>query len=128
MGVSYAPPAYYADRLCERGRQYLRDWFTPNDDSDHYKKYKDLENEIQANNSKQLARELAALPAAPIPQGQRRARKSVDQVQLERKHQDLNEKTLEAKMLAQAKDYMNEKRNGGCGPWHESLDDTMFWM
>jgi eukaryotic translation initiation factor 2C len=26
LGVSYALPAYYADRLCERGRQYLRDW------------------------------------------------------------------------------------------------------
>lgn len=25
--VSYAPPAYYADRLCERGRYYLMDWF-----------------------------------------------------------------------------------------------------
>ncbi|KAJ4351686.1 uncharacterized protein N0V89_007029 [Didymosphaeria variabile] len=26
-GVSYASPAYYADRLCERGRCYLRDFF-----------------------------------------------------------------------------------------------------
>ena len=25
-GVSYAAPAYIADRLCERGRVYLRDW------------------------------------------------------------------------------------------------------
>ncbi|KAJ4376118.1 hypothetical protein N0V83_001399 [Neocucurbitaria cava] len=128
MGVSYAPPAYYADRLCERGRQYLRDWFTPNDDSEHYKAYKKSEKEIEENNSRELARKIAALPAAPIPQGQRRARKSVDQVTLERKHRDLNEKTLEAEMLAQAKNYMNEKRNGGCGPWHESLDGTMFWM
>ncbi|KAL1637748.1 hypothetical protein SLS58_009175 [Diplodia intermedia] len=29
MGVSYAPPAYYADRLCERGRVYLRRFFDP---------------------------------------------------------------------------------------------------
>lgn len=28
-GVSYAPPAYYADRLCERGRCYLRKWLCP---------------------------------------------------------------------------------------------------
>ena len=28
-GVSYASPAYYADRLCERGRCYLREWFSP---------------------------------------------------------------------------------------------------
>ena len=29
MGVSYASPAYYADRLCERGRCYLRQWYNP---------------------------------------------------------------------------------------------------
>jgi eukaryotic translation initiation factor 2C len=29
MGVSYAAPAYYADRLCERARCYLRDFFAP---------------------------------------------------------------------------------------------------
>jgi eukaryotic translation initiation factor 2C len=29
MGVSYAPPAYYADRLCERGRCYLRKYYNP---------------------------------------------------------------------------------------------------
>jgi eukaryotic translation initiation factor 2C len=29
MGVSYAAPAYYADRLCERARCYLRDFFVP---------------------------------------------------------------------------------------------------
>ncbi|CAN9434596.1 unnamed protein product [Alternaria alternata] len=28
-GVSYASPAYYADRLAERGRCYLREWFNP---------------------------------------------------------------------------------------------------
>jgi eukaryotic translation initiation factor 2C len=29
LGVSYAAPAYYADRLCERARCYLRDFFSP---------------------------------------------------------------------------------------------------
>ncbi len=27
VGVSYAPPAYYADRLCTRGRDYLKELF-----------------------------------------------------------------------------------------------------
>ncbi|KAK5683587.1 hypothetical protein LTS10_005120 [Elasticomyces elasticus] len=31
--VSYASPAYYADRLCERGRQYLKPFFDPPDDA-----------------------------------------------------------------------------------------------
>lgn len=30
--VSYAPPAYYADRLCERGRHYLKGLFDGNPD------------------------------------------------------------------------------------------------
>jgi len=29
IGVSYAPPAYYADRLCERGRAYMREFIEP---------------------------------------------------------------------------------------------------
>ena len=28
--MSYATPAYYADRLCERGRCYLRSIYSPN--------------------------------------------------------------------------------------------------
>jgi len=32
MGVSYAAPAYYADRLCERARCYLREFFVPSRD------------------------------------------------------------------------------------------------
>ncbi|KAK5746930.1 hypothetical protein LTR17_000561 [Elasticomyces elasticus] len=31
--VSYASPAYYADRLCERGRHYLKPLFEPMDDA-----------------------------------------------------------------------------------------------
>lgn len=30
-GVSYCAPAYLADRLCERGRQYIRDWLNNKD-------------------------------------------------------------------------------------------------
>lgn len=33
--VSYASPAYYADRLCERGRVYLEDWFNGTDERIH---------------------------------------------------------------------------------------------
>lgn len=29
-GVSYCGPAYYADRLCDRGRAYVRDWLIGN--------------------------------------------------------------------------------------------------
>ncbi|KAK3111728.1 hypothetical protein LTR53_012710 [Teratosphaeriaceae sp. CCFEE 6253] len=33
--VSYAPPAYYADRLCERGRHYLRGMFDKDESFDN---------------------------------------------------------------------------------------------
>ncbi|KAL1798359.1 hypothetical protein ACET3X_002396 [Alternaria dauci] len=37
LGVSYAAPAYYADRLCERARCYLREWYNPDTDKrQHY--------------------------------------------------------------------------------------------
>ncbi|KAF2648959.1 hypothetical protein K491DRAFT_735867 [Lophiostoma macrostomum CBS 122681] len=42
LAVSYASPAYYADRLCDRGRQYLREFFASSkkqrDSLDHFKK------------------------------------------------------------------------------------------
>ncbi|KAF2740263.1 hypothetical protein EJ04DRAFT_508252 [Polyplosphaeria fusca] len=42
LGVSYASPAYYADRLCERGRCYVREWFNPSPDKrNEHKKRKD---------------------------------------------------------------------------------------
>lgn len=39
-GVSYAAPAYLADRLCERGRVYLRPWLL---DPDMEPKFKVLD-------------------------------------------------------------------------------------
>ncbi|GAB7359383.1 hypothetical protein MBLNU230_g6034t1 [Neophaeotheca triangularis] len=34
-GVSYCAPAYYADRLCDRGRAYLRPWLMSYDNTVH---------------------------------------------------------------------------------------------
>ncbi|KAF2822264.1 hypothetical protein CC86DRAFT_425885 [Ophiobolus disseminans] len=47
MGVSYAAPAYYADRLCERARCYLCDFFSPSQATrEKYATYRrDLERE-----------------------------------------------------------------------------------
>jgi len=33
MGVSYAAPAYYADRLCERARCYIREFLVPSEEA-----------------------------------------------------------------------------------------------
>ncbi|KAF2817716.1 Piwi-domain-containing protein [Mytilinidion resinicola] len=71
LGVSYAPPAYYADRLCERGRTYLRDY----------------------------------LNAKPQTKG-----KTPDVIKQE------------------ARSLWARAGNSRGDPWHENLDDTMFWM
>ncbi|CAO2651808.1 Nn.00g000910.m01.CDS01 [Neocucurbitaria sp. VM-36] len=128
MGVSYAPPAYYADRLCERGRQYLRDWFTPNYDSDHYKAYQSLKDRVIQANSKDLADEVAKLLKPPVPEGRRRARKSAAEVKLERDNRIKNDEELAERVLKQAQAYIDAMRAKGCGPWHKDLDETMFWM
>nr|OQO32263.1 hypothetical protein B0A51_00511 [Rachicladosporium sp. CCFEE 5018] len=42
-GVSYCAPAYYADRLCDRGRAWLRDWLMGRNEERPDKKTKDQE-------------------------------------------------------------------------------------
>jgi eukaryotic translation initiation factor 2C len=128
MGVSYAPPAYYADRLCERGRSYLRDWFTPNYDSDHYRKYQAKKDEIELRHKKTLRDAVAALPPVPVPAGRRRAPKSQAQIDLERKSGADMEADVEDKIRQQAQEYFEKERMGGPGPWAAALDKTMFWM
>ncbi|KAI4636318.1 hypothetical protein J4E83_001272 [Alternaria metachromatica] len=128
MGVSYAPPAYYADRLCERGRNYLRDWFTPNYESDHFKAYQNRKVTIDDDAKTALRNTISRLPVQPIPAGRRRARKSVEQVEEERKSRKGAEDLLESEYLIAAKQYFQGQRNDGPGPWAEALDKTMFWM
>lgn len=49
-GVSYAMPAYYADRLCERGRCYIRNSLVPSraDRDEQDTKRRDLEDQKRA--------------------------------------------------------------------------------
>jgi eukaryotic translation initiation factor 2C len=128
MGVSYAPPAYYADRLCERGRNYLRDWFTPSYESEHFKVYQERKTTIEKDAKIVLKNDIANLPVQAIPAGRRKARKSVQQVEYERKSRENVEKTLEKEFLLSAKEYFKDQRADGPGPWAEALDKTMFWM
>jgi eukaryotic translation initiation factor 2C len=106
LGVSYAPSAYYADRLCERGRQYLRDWFTPNYDSDHYKNYQAMKDQIDKNAKTILDQQIAALPQQPIPAGRRRARKSTQQANMERRSRQATETAIEDRFRQEAYAYL----------------------
>jgi eukaryotic translation initiation factor 2C len=128
LGVSYAPPAYYADRLCERGRCYLRPWFAPDRNSDHYLSYLEQKTAIEKTHKDKLKLKLAWLKKPALHNGHRMPRKLQQQADLERESRDETTEAVERYVLDQAKAYWEGKRKGGPGPWHESLDDTMFWM
>jgi hypothetical protein len=64
--VSYAPPAYYADLLCERARRYLQDEFDPKDDASSMKAPSkkgaaNLESETKAEEDKRAAEHAAQI-------------------------------------------------------------------
>ncbi|KAF2644090.1 Piwi-domain-containing protein [Massarina eburnea CBS 473.64] len=127
MGVSYAPPAYYADRLCERGRCYMRDWFNPVRTSPHYKKYTEDRRDLENSQQEVLRSLVAGLPAvAPNERG--RVRRSAAQMAEERRCQKDALVEIEERFLAQAKREWDEGADGGCGPWKKALDGIMFWM
>lgn len=80
-GVSYAPPAYYADRLCERGRCYLRTWYNPSPDTRaHWRALKmRAQKEVQAERAATNAR--AGGGAAKHVRGQRKTALEVEQME-----------------------------------------------
>ncbi|KAH3913322.1 hypothetical protein HBH56_101590 [Parastagonospora nodorum] len=128
LGVSYAPPAYYSDRLCDRGRAYMRDFYSPDPDSAYTQAYDAMKKIIEQNAAASLAEKISALPPVPIRPGRNAARKSAAQIGIERAHRRAVEDELERQVLAWARKDFEDLREGGCGPWKKSLDDTMFWM
>ena len=128
IGVSYAPPAYYADRLCERGRSYLRNYFSPDKGSQHYQRYLTAQQNIKEGEADSLAQKIAALPVVQPRPGRNAARKSAEQVGIERAHQRHLDEILEAQVLNEAKIEFNSARLTGPGPWDAKLDESMFWM
>ncbi|KAF2658626.1 stem cell self-renewal protein Piwi, partial [Lophiostoma macrostomum CBS 122681] len=78
--VGYAPPAYYADRLCDRARCYFAN-FLRDLDEDKSKKKSMTEAQIKEETTRLWERRFA-----------------------------------------------EENQGNTHGPWHEKLNDTMFWM
>ncbi|KAF2867795.1 Piwi domain-containing protein [Massariosphaeria phaeospora] len=103
-GVSYAAPAYIADRMCERGRQYLRPWVP----TDEYKTPLDAQgNRLQTKEAiRRWKRDMTSQLArnAQLPSND-------------------NERVWG--------NYTDMPAPGGqirLNPWHPNLDNTMFWM
>jgi eukaryotic translation initiation factor 2C len=104
-GVSYAAPAYIADRLCDQGRKYLRAW----DPSDEFR----------------------APPNPRVGEAQvdmKRWRKKMAK-QLEQ--QELLSTNNSQRVWGHYEDYNDvpsSTQTPRYNPWHPNLDDSMFWM
>jgi eukaryotic translation initiation factor 2C len=106
--VSYAAPAYMADRLCERGRAYLRHW-------------------MEDSNMEPIFN----MPPYKVGGVQKRAPKSYVNQQKQKfataiaQHPKIDGKP---KLWGQ---YDESPPNGAkprLNPWHPYFDDKMFWM
>ncbi|KAK7186103.1 piwi domain-containing protein [Paraphaeosphaeria sporulosa] len=126
VGVSYASPAYYADRLCERGRCYLRSYFvapkqTPiRDDFDEFKR--DHERKLKAAREKDF-------PPPAISKRKLKARQSKDKDLVAREEVDRKkvQKVCDEYIMKKARDEFKRYNKGG-NPWHSNISKTMFWM
>jgi eukaryotic translation initiation factor 2C len=122
LGVSYSSPAYYADRLCDRGRCYLRSFLVappgPRKDLENFKRKLLLD--------KKKKREAKYKPM----------RKKNDKGYMVRSTEEINqekEDDNEVEKLCK-KDTLDKAKKAfypdgvEANPWKDSIAGTMFWM
>ncbi|KAF2030411.1 Piwi-domain-containing protein, partial [Setomelanomma holmii] len=130
-GISYAPPAYYADSLCECGCIYLQDLLTGigNIHQDLNKKKEEWE-EHRKNIRDAIFK--------PAKEQQKSAtgkwpRKTKEEEVMELVHKNEVLKLCQREALAQAevvwkKHIVNKPGEKRKNPWKPALDKSMFWM
>ncbi|OAL44588.1 Piwi-domain-containing protein [Pyrenochaeta sp. DS3sAY3a] len=130
MGVSYASPAYYADRLCERGRCYLRSFLNP------------VSNPLMLSHRTQLQRNLedSDRKDREAKFGHERTKdksglmtiKSKAEKEQEAKDRESVEEKVKARTYEMALKMFSRDGKGDQGkqqnPWHPRISKTMFWM
>jgi len=135
-GVSYAAPAYYADRLCERGRCYLRDFFNVDRRSQAFRDYETLKS---ATTSEVTQDKKDDLDKHPIEEhtgrrGRTRKVKTSDRARVEKDVQKKIGEKMDEKVLQLARKewlkHVSANSNNATreNPWHPRLDNHMFWM
>ena len=117
VSVSYASPAYYADRLCERGRCYLRNFLVAPRGSparDDFERFRDdIEQQLRRLREGQFDVRARPKPQALVEQ------EKVDKAEVEKKCGEY--------VMSEAKREFEKYRSGG-NPWHPNVAKTMFWM
>jgi eukaryotic translation initiation factor 2C len=126
-GVSYASPAYYADRLCERGRIYLRDLYQRTDrGAALHTQFKEFKWDEEDAREAVRVREFGNLRN---DDGSAR-RKTEMEVKMEETHRKEVEELCDQWALGKARRdwYGDENEPVGQNPWHQNISKTMFWM
>ncbi|KAF2851686.1 Piwi-domain-containing protein [Plenodomus tracheiphilus IPT5] len=125
-GVSYAPPAYYADRLCERGRIYLRHFITPTLDSDldnrHFRKYEEIKRALRD------AREARYNPLRTANKNGDPTIKSGAEKEQEEKDEDTALDRIKQWTFEQAAPVFYGQDGAARNPFNTAVGQTMFWM
>jgi len=122
--VSYVSPTYYADRLCERGRLYIRKYFNGDDQT--------LWNDLNAFKS-DLEKDLREAREKKFGKAQHRrkekAEKSIEKTHAEKVAKDTKMFVFKrvAKDFYRDWDEQEPEKSAG-NPWADSIADTMFWM
>ena len=122
-GVSYASPTYYADRLCERGRLYIRKYYLGDDD--------DLEADLK-DKKKTLEDDLKKKRQAKY--GAKEHKKTAEERKLEKEHAEHVDKTLKDFVFGKIRDEFcmfkddPEENLRWQNPYSRKLELTMFWM
>lgn len=125
VGVSYAAPAYYADRLCERGRCYIRDFFVKAaTGAERRDKFDNWKRDEERN--KRSAR-IVQWGAERDPQTHKKRQKSQNEVDQENNDKGKIDDEGKKRTMKQAREafYGNGMDQN---PWHPKISKTMFWM
>jgi eukaryotic translation initiation factor 2C len=125
-GVSYVAPAYIADRLCERGRVYLREWAKGDGfGAPPAPKANETKEESLRKWKKICAQQLARKELMPITAQQPMRQQKTETQKLE--EQKTGQQPMKRKVWGQ---YNDDQSRGEVrmNPWHSNLDMTMFWM
>ncbi|KAL5450265.1 hypothetical protein PMIN07_001265 [Paraphaeosphaeria minitans] len=133
-GVSYASPAYYADRLCERGRCYLRDFFVRTNDGRPYRQ--ELERDQRTLKNAQHASIVARYGPERNPATRKKRARHPKEEEQRRVDKDVNARATNDWVWERAavKFYGGRWVDGrpcpgpARNPFHDNVRKTMFWM